>query len=175
MKHALLIGARGAGKSTLIRRVTEHLDRPVFGFETKRYPDMADADMGDPIYIHTLGQPRRYTAEDLVGWCKNRRFNTRTGAFDRYAPTLLRHVPADSILCMDELGFMETQEPSFCAAVLERLDGDIPVIAAVKDKDFSFLNTVRAHPKCRCFYVTEQTRDMLYREILEFMKEGQDT
>ena len=38
--HLLLVGAPGVGKSTLIRRVLKKVDRPVFGFETKKRPPM---------------------------------------------------------------------------------------------------------------------------------------
>lgn len=34
--NALIVGARGVGKSTLIRRVLETLGRPVTGFETEK-------------------------------------------------------------------------------------------------------------------------------------------
>ena len=40
---------------------------------------------------------------------------------------------------------MESKEKAFCDAVLERLDGDIPILAAVKDKEIPFLNQVRNH------------------------------
>ena len=34
--HALIVGDRGVGKSTLIRRVLAELNRPLFGYETKK-------------------------------------------------------------------------------------------------------------------------------------------
>ena len=39
--HALIIGAPGVGKSTLIRRVLAELNRPVFGFLTKKEDALA--------------------------------------------------------------------------------------------------------------------------------------
>ena len=65
---------------------------------------------------------------------------------------------------------MESKEKAFCDAVLERLDGDIPILAAVKDKEIPFLNQVRNHPNCKCFFITEENRDKLVDEVLEFMK-----
>lgn len=170
MKHALIVGARGVGKSTLINRVLEELNRPVFGFATKKEPELRDQEFGDPIFIHEFGKSRHYSDDNLMGYCKDCRFNTMSGRFDRYAPNLMLPVSSDSVICFDELGFMESQEEQFCNAVFSRLDEDIPVIAAVKDKDFPFLNAVRRHPKCQCFFITEENREELFHDVLQFMK-----
>ena len=94
-----------------------------------------------------------------------------TAAFDRYAPKLLEPMPEAVLVKLDELGFLEAGSEAFCRAVLRLLDGDRPVIAAVKDRDVPFLNAVRAHPAARCFQITEENRDELYEEVLAFMKQ----
>ena len=132
--HALIVGPRGVGKSTLIRRVLAELDRPVFGFETKKEDALADETLGSPVYIYDAGKERRQTAENLVGHCKNKCFGTMKEAFDRYAPKLRLPVPQNHVILLDELGFMESSSQDFCGAVLNLLDGDTPAIAAVKDK-----------------------------------------
>lgn len=73
-------------------------------------------------------------------------------------------------MIMDELGYLESSSELFCRAVLERLGGRDPVIAAVKDRDTAFLSSVRSHPGCRCFFITEENRDALYEEVLDFVK-----
>ncbi len=74
---------------------------------------------------------------------------------------------------MDELGFFEARAEAFTAAVLQALAGDVPVIAAVKDRtDVPFLNAVRAMPKAEVHHITPQNRDMLF-ELLPRMKERQ--
>ena len=90
--------------------------------------------------------------------------------FDRYAPRILAPVKAGSVMIMDELGYLESSSELFCRAVLERLGGRDPVIAAVKDRDTAFLSSVRSHPGCRCFFITEENRDALYEEVLDFVK-----
>lgn len=169
--HTLIVGERGVGKSTLIRRVLAELDRPVSGFETKKETALATEEKGSPVYIYDAGKPHIHTEENLLGWCKNKRFDSRIEVFDRYAPKLRTPVPAGSIILLDELGFMESQAKEFCAAVLELLDGDVPVIAAVKYKDTAFLQEVRSHPKAKCFWIDAQNRDALYEEVLPFVKQ----
>lgn len=172
MKHILITGPRGVGKSTLIRRVLKELDRPVFGFETQREPAMEDPELGVPVYIHFPGESRQYTRDNLLGYGNSRRINTVTGAFDRYVSRLLLPIPENGVICFDELGFMESKEDAFRAAVLSRLDGNIPVIAAVKDMDLPFLNKMRQHPKCHCLFITEENRNELFYEALARMKDN---
>lgn len=169
--HTLIVGERGVGKSTLIHRVLAELECPVAGFETKKETSLATEEKGSPVYIYDAGREHTHTAENLLGWCKNKHFDSRVEVFDRYAPKLRAPVPAGSIILLDELGFMESQAEEFCAAVMELLDGDVPVIAAVKYKDTPFLQAVRSHPKAKCFWIDAQNRDELYAEVLPFVKQ----
>lgn len=169
--HTLIVGERGVGKSTLIRRVLAELECPVVGFETKKETSLATEEKGSPVYIYDAGRPHTHTEENLLGWCKNKRFDSRVEVFDRYAPKLRAPIPAGSIVLLDELGFMESQAEEFCAAVMELLDGDVPVIAAVKYKDTPFLQAVRSHPKAKCFWIDKENRDALYEEVLPFAKQ----
>ena len=167
MKHILIVGASGTGKSELLSRVINALERPVFGFETKLERNMTHPELGDPIYIHIIGEPRQYSHENLVGYCNNRKSNTIPGVFDRYAPKLLLPVPENGIICFNELGPMEGKEAAFRNAVFSRLNGNIPVIAAVRDKNTPFLNAVRQHPNCQCFFIKEGESNRLFLEIMD--------
>lgn len=169
--HTLIVGQRGVGKSTLIRRVLAQVDRPLFGFETKKENSLATEELGSPIYIYDAGKEHTHTQENLLGWCKNKHFDSFKDVFDRYAPKLRQPVPEGSIILLDELGFMESSSEEFCSAVLNLLDGNVPVIAAVKYKDTPFLQAVRSHPKAKCFWIDEQNRDALYEEVLPFVKQ----
>lgn len=160
--NVLIVGARGAGKTTLIRRVLESLDRPVWGFETEKE--------GDQVHIYDAGAEHVPTEENLVGLCGETHGIPVKEGFDRYAPRILAPAKAGSVMIMDELGYLESSSELFCRAVLERLGRRDPVIAAVKDRDTDFLSSVRAHPGCRCFFITEENRDALYEGVLDFVK-----
>lgn len=171
MMHALIVGERGVGKSTLINRVLEACSRPVYGFETKKEDSLADELRGSPVYIYEAWRERSRTEENLVGYCNNHRFDASPEVFDRFSSKLRRPVQKGGVVLLDELGFMEAQAEQFCAAVFALLDGDVPVIAAVKNKNIPFLEAVRSHPKAKCFYITAENRDELYPRVLEFMRE----
>ncbi len=73
--NVLIVGARGAGKTTLIRRVLESLDRPVWGFETEKE--------GDQVHIYDAGAEHVPTEENLVGLCGETRGIPVKEGFDR--------------------------------------------------------------------------------------------
>ena len=168
--HALIVGERGVGKSTLIRRVLNELNRPVFGFETKKEEALEDPLRGCPIYIYDAGKPHSRTEENRIGYHREQDIASITLAFDRYSRKLLEPVPDDAVVELDEIGFLEAKSEAFCRAVLRLLDGGSPVIAAVKNREHPFLEAVRSHPNARCFLITEENRDTLYEEVLAFMK-----
>ena len=169
--HALIVGDRGVGKSTLIHRVLKNLNRTVFGFETKKEEQLEDPIRGCPIYIYDAGKAHFQTPNNLIGYHKERDIPAITAAFDRYASKLLEVTPEDAVVELDEIGFLEAKSDAFCQAVLHLLEGKNPVIAAVKNREHPFLDAVRNHPNARCFYITAENRDALYEEVLAFMKQ----
>lgn len=167
--HAFIVGPPGVGKSTLIRRVLDELGLPVWGFETKKGAPSADG-RGSPVYIHILGEEPLQTEENLLGYCERKCLEVRKDTFDRYALRLRAPVPQGHVVVLDELGTMESVSEDFCAAVLALLDGDAPVIAAVKPKETPFLTAVRSHPKGKCFFIDEENRESLMEDVLAFLQ-----
>lgn len=169
MTHALIVGPRGVGKSTLIRRVREELQVPVSGFLTRKEPDLAHPTLGAPVYFYPLGEPEWRSPECLMGHCKDRRPQVYPDTFHRLAPQVAA-MGGGQLLVMDEIGFMETCSPQFCRAVLAHLEGNVPVLAAVKDMELPFLDAVRSHPNCTCFFMTRENREELYLQVLDFVR-----
>jgi nucleoside-triphosphatase len=163
-RHVLICGDVGAGKSTLIEKLLRESSRPVYGFITKKAS--ADENGLSPVYIHAANAEERfYTAENLIGYCSGKGSRGCPQVFDTMGLRLLE-APSGGILRMDELGFMESEAHAFCAAVLRALDGDIPVLAAVKSKETPFLLAVRAHPNAQAYWITRDNRDALYAQLL---------
>ena len=170
MKHALIVGAQGVGKSTLIKRVLRELALPVSGYETKKEDALADPALGTPIYIYPAGTEHVQSPERLLGYRACKAPVTYTEAFDRFAEKM--NAEADTgIVVLDEIGFMESGAAAFREAIMRKLDADVPVLAAVKNVDTPFLCQVREHPNGRCFHINEENRDALFSEVLAFLKE----
>jgi nucleoside-triphosphatase len=164
-KHILICGEVGVGKSTLIQHLLAQSTRPLYGFITKKLEP--DENGFHPIYIHPAGAlTRHYEPDNLIGTCDRRIHNINLDAFNTLGVAYLQAKP-DSIILMDELGFMESKAEAFTCAVMEALDGDIPVIAAVKARfDVPFLNEVRVHPKGQLHMITQENRDALFEALL---------
>lgn len=164
-KHILICGEVNAGKSTLIAKLLKATNRPLYGFVTKRLE--ADETGFHPIYIHPAGAAERTHAEEnLIGTCDTKIHNVSTETFDTLGVEYLKAEP-EGLIVMDELGFMEASAARFVETVFQALDGDVPVIAAVKARyDVEFLNEVRVHRNAKLFKITKENRDILYQELL---------
>jgi len=167
--HILLCGERGAGKSTLIARLTDALGVSAGGFLTKI--EAAEADGFAPVYMHPVtAEIRRYEAENRVGYCDTHSQRRYPEVFDELGTALLESTKNAPLIVMDELGVMENDAAAFQTAVLKLLDGDVPVLAAVKSKGTPFLEAVRQHPGVRCFTVNAETRNALFEELLPLLR-----
>lgn len=168
-KHILICGEVGAGKSTLIQRLLRQNARPLYGFITKKLD--SDENGFHPIYIHPAGAAeRKFEQDNLIGTCDRRTHNINLNAFNTLGVSYLQAKP-DGIIVMDELGFMESKADAFVKSVFAALDGEIPVIAAVKARfDVPFLNEVRAHPKTMLCTMTTDNRDALFSELLPMIQ-----
>lgn len=172
--HCLIVASPGVGKSTLIARVLETLNCPVFGFLTRKEQDEWDEALGHPIYIYPADRSPERSRENLVGYCKDRRPTVFPEVFDRFAPRLQQPIPKGAVILMDEIGFMEASSEAFCHRIFDLLNGNTPVIAAVKDKDTPFLKKIRSHPKARCFYLTPENRDSLVAQVTAYMTQQKE-
>lgn len=163
-KHILICGPRGVGKSTLIEKLLKNCTMPVYGFFTRSTPRTKDG--FHSIYMHPAGASERIqTVENHIGDCDGRQRTVNTEVFTEIGVPLLR-AQKDGIIFMDELGFMEIGSRPFCDAVMACLDGDIPVIATVKERyNVDFLNQVRAHHNTTLYQITKENRDILYQEL----------
>lgn len=166
-RHILITGNIGVGKSTLILTLLSKLNKPVYGFVTLKMPEPGTDKC--PIYIFPAGQPieiRQQNTENLLA-LRGAECVTYPEVFDTLGTEYIRSAKPDGVILMDELGFMEADAKVFQNTVLDALHGNIPVIAAVKNKPgIPFLEEVRSCPNAVLYTVTPENRNDLSAEIL---------
>ncbi len=171
MRHIVLQGERGAGKSYLIRKLVQetglvpggYLTRAVFnareGYrEVLMYPASCLLESGDQ------DEAARWYGR-VCGIALRGGGRVFPEVFAGYGKELLESAGDKKIIVMDEIGFMETDIKPFTEAVLSVFAGDIPVIAAIKARDITtpFLDAVRRHEKTELIELAEGSRDEAYR------------
>lgn len=166
MKHLMLCGEIGVGKSTLIQRLLNLTARPIYGYKTKI---MTRRDDGfHEIYIFRGGDEEMTCSEkNHLADCDSHHHMVNAQLFETLGAPYIREGRADGVILMDELGFMERDSEGFVSAVLDALEGNIPVIGAVKagHEDVEFLNRIKQHPNVDLYTVTRENRDELYKEL----------
>lgn len=167
MRPILIVGARDVGKTTLIRRLLSENSRPVRGFYTEKRLTDPPGTHSTYLYPAWLSPEERTIApSNLVGRWDGQQMQPFPQVFDTLGVACLRDVPADALVVMDELGFLESQAPRFTQAVLDTLNGPAQVIAAVKDRpDVPFLQAVLAHPQALVFRLTPDHRQSVFQQI----------
>ena len=165
MRHILIVGRNGVGKSTLIRALLETIPAPVHGVITKKEAPQPDGFC--PVYIHAYGAPKRYGIENRIGLCSQGNSVAFPEVFDRF--TASEAFPKGGVIVFDELGFLESGAPRFTEAVLKTLDEAPLVIAAVRDKETPFLDAVRSHPRADVYMIDPESRDRVREKLLSEM------
>ena len=166
-KHILICGRRHVGKTTITNRLMQEIKVPVYGYQTSTV--VTDADGTHHIYMYPAGRVDGHMEEaNHIGDCDTKNRTVNHSVFDELGAKLIRAAQPGGVIVMDEIGFMEIGSEQFCDAVLAALDGEISVLATVKDTDFGaeFLDKVRQHPNAELYMLTAENREEVFEQVL---------
>ena len=162
-KHIFLTGEIQTGKSTAISKAVELLGITPGGFRTKGTHNQADGSSDVMLY------PAEKTPEDgrIIAHRSPAGKTIFPETFNTFGPLYLKR-PAELIL-MDELGYMESSAEEFQKAVFETLDGKIPVLGVLRNKNTPFLDAIRRRDDIIIITITKQNRNFIPEKIVYFM------
>lgn len=157
--HLFLTGVKGVGKSTLLQALLAKRSGPVGGFRTVKTQAVFP---GRPsVHLLRAALNEQPTLENFLFFCGERWDQEIAARFDRLGCAALAPCQGTALLLMDELGPHEAQAARFQQAVLDALDGDLPIWGVLQVADSLFLRRIAAHPQVNLYTVTPENRDTL--------------
>jgi nucleoside-triphosphatase len=172
--HIFLTGDIQAGKSTVIKRTLPLLGLKYGGFFTGFGQDRKNPDRF--LYINDAAGPDVYEEKNAVAVFRSgqppealtERFNRLGSAF------LLKARDHAQLIIMDECGYLEKDADVFQGEILRILDGDIPVLGAIRRSASGWTEKIRAHPRVMLVEVNEISRDRLPDKLRDILKKSAD-
>ncbi len=159
-KNVLLTGRPGVGKTTVLRRVLEHLPVRAGGFYTEEIRE-GGRRLGFAV-VTTGGRRAVLSHVDLRSPHAVGRYRVSVEAIEAVAvPALLEALRSADLVVVDEIARMELCSPRFAEAVRAVLDGPRPVLGVIQAARLPFLDEVRRRPDVRLMEVTAANRDDL--------------
>jgi nucleoside-triphosphatase len=163
-----LTGHPGSGKTTLIRRLVERLNRPVGGFFTQ---ELRAGHVRKGFEIITLDGRRGILAHVAIQ-SRQRvgKYGVDLAVLDRLAVASIRAAVQGAgqrgIVVIDEIGPMEMLSQNFCDAVLEALDSPAGVLGTIVQRSTPFGDQIKRRPDINLIEVRRDNRDELLDQIL---------
>lgn len=157
MRHIILTGEVGAGKSTVLERTLQLLDAHVEGIKTGAYEPReakkktlymrayGDEAMGCP-FACMPGADKAYAAR----------------CFDSVGVQLLRRAGhRGELIVIDELGWLECDAAVYQQTLKEIFDGDVPVLAVLRQNKAGWADWIRNRPDTKLLLVNSENRNSL--------------
>jgi nucleoside-triphosphatase THEP1 len=162
-KNFLFTGFPGCGKSTIIEKIVQRLDRPCTGFFTR---EMRDRGRRVGFSITTLDGRRGILAHIDI------RSRKRVGSYgvnlqDIETIAVPSMIPANDhvIVVVDEIGKMECFSALFRQTLIKVLDSANSLVGSIALKGDAFIETVKRRLDTLLISVSEKNRDYLADEF----------
>lgn len=171
-KNILITGNPGVGKTTLIIRLGEGLDKlKSAGFYTSEIREHGERKGFELVSLD--GKNRgilshvNIKSPHMVG-----KYRVDVKGFERFLDSLDLFSKESNIVIIDEIGKMECLSGHFKKAVEELLDSDKTVIATIALKGIGFTEEIKRRRDVRLFEVTLGNRDSILEDILREVKKN---
>lgn len=157
MKHIFLTGAIQVGKSTVIDRVLSRYSGRLGGFRTGYGPDRALPNRS--LYLWSAAGAPCYDETHAVTHIRDSAAHPLPARFDDLGTACLAGTA--ELWILDECGRLEREALAFQRAILEKLEGETPVLGVVRQGFPGWTAAIAAHPAVELLTVTPENRDAL--------------
>ena len=162
-KNILFTGLPGCGKSTIIEKIVQRLDRPRSGFFTR---EIRNRGRRVGFSITTLDGKRGTLAHiDIRSPKRVGRYGVNLQDIDTIAVPSV--IPANDqvVVVVDEIGKMECFSALFRQTLIRVLDSANTLIGSIALKGDAFIETIKKRPDTLLISVSDKNRDYLADEF----------
>jgi len=166
MKNILLTGTPRIGKTTIIYKIADVLNKKCAGFYTEEIKKN-NKRMGFKLITLddkscTLAR-KKFNSHYRVG-----KYGVDTVCLESIGVTAIRKgIEEKKVIIIDEIGKMELFSDAFRKAVVEALDSPYPVLATILLRSHSFCEEIKSRSDVEIIEVTEDNRALLPTRILK--------
>ncbi len=167
-KNIFVTGPPRSGKSTLIEKVVQIVNRPVTGFFTR---ELRERGKRVGFSIDTLeGKTGVLAHQNIRSKFRVGKYGVNLQDLDQIAvPSMLPSTPGQ-IVVVDEIGKMECFSRLFKETLVKILSSDNQVIGSIAMKGDHFIQSIKKRDDVSLVSIWENTRDLALELFLQEMR-----
>jgi|Deesub1362A_J573_1020465.scaffolds.fasta_scaffold00289_22 nucleoside-triphosphatase len=167
LRNLLITGRPGVGKTTLVMRVVDSLDKGVAGgFYTQ---EIREGRHRVGFIAKTVdGRSQILAHVDIKSRFRVGRYGVDVGAIDDLIVSSIDDaIKERKVVIIDEIGKMELFSERFRQAVLQAMDSQRVVIATIAVYNNEFLRALKERRDVRLFELDIENREGLFMDVME--------
>ena len=169
-KNILFTGVPGVGKSTIIAKIVQRLDRPKTGFYTE---EIRAGGRRVGFGITTLdGKHGTLAHIDIPGRIRVGRYGVNLPDIDQIAVPSMIFANDDTVVIVDEIGKMECFSDLFKQTLIKVMDSTNTVVGSISLKGDAFIGNLKKRPDTLLISVNKGNRDKLVEKFFARMISG---
>jgi len=167
-RNILITGPPGCGKSTLIERIVNRIERPVTGFFTR---EIKEEGRRVGFSINTLdGREGILAHQNLKSQFRVGKYGVNIKDIDSIAVPAMIPEREEEIVVIDEIGKMECFSVLFKKTLVRVLSLPNWIIGSIAQKGDLFIQRIKERDDVKVIRITAQNQGILVDHILESIK-----